>query len=219
MKNQAPPSARKLLERGAHELERAGVAESKWEAERLLRHALGWTRDYLIAHSDEPVIARFSRRAPSHWIRNRRVKSIVDPARALRPKNVHYFVYRDSTLAVTETGRPVQLTPRQRFKKRLRPLYRILGPALKHFDPYASTDITDCSVSVDHLRINHYPVKSREEFLCKARFKQEKKRYEGVDYFAYHDRNEVFDPILRRYLPELEKALADLRVSAGYSTS
>jgi release factor glutamine methyltransferase len=60
VKKQAPPSARKLLERGAYELERAGVAESKWEAERLLRNALGWTRDYLIAHSDEPVPAEAS---------------------------------------------------------------------------------------------------------------------------------------------------------------
>jgi release factor glutamine methyltransferase len=50
----------KLLERGAHELDRAGVPESTWEAERLLRHALGWTRDHLIAHSDEPVTAEVS---------------------------------------------------------------------------------------------------------------------------------------------------------------
>jgi release factor glutamine methyltransferase len=57
---QALPSAQKLLERGGHELERAGVADFKWEAERLLRHALGWTRDHLIAHSDEPVTAEAS---------------------------------------------------------------------------------------------------------------------------------------------------------------
>jgi release factor glutamine methyltransferase len=31
-----------------------------WEAERLLRHALGWTRDHLIAHPDEPVSAEAS---------------------------------------------------------------------------------------------------------------------------------------------------------------
>ena len=47
----------------------------------------------------------------------------------------------------------------------------------------------------------------REEFLRKARFKKEKKRYEGLDYFAYHDRNEVYDPILERYLPDLQRAL------------
>jgi hypothetical protein len=56
---------------------------------------------------------------------------------------------------------------------------------------------------VDVLRINHYPVKSREEFLQKARLKREKRRYDGLDYFAYHDRGEVVDPILHRYLPAL----------------
>ena len=46
-------------------------------------------------------------------------------------------------------------------------------------------------------------MKSREEFTRKAQFKREKKRYDGFDYFAYHDRNDVFDPILWRYLPAL----------------
>jgi hypothetical protein len=158
--------------------------------------------------SDEPVIARFARRAPTTWIRNRRTKSIVDPARTVRPLGAHHFEYRDGDLAVDETKQRVGLTPRPRFKKRLRPLYGRLGPLLRFFDPYASSEITSRTVSVEHLRINHYPIKSREEFERKARFKREKKRYEGVDYFAYHDRNEVFDPILARYLPELEKALA-----------
>ncbi len=64
-------------------------------------------------------------------------------------------------------------------------------------------DITDPTVSVEHLRINHYPIKSREELGKKARLKKEKKRYDGIDYFAYHDRNEVLAPILARYLPHL----------------
>ncbi len=153
--------------------------------------------------SDAPVIARFSRRAPTEWIRNRRVKSIVDPLRTLRPVNCHHFVYRDGELAVDERKVPVDLTPRPRFKKRLRPLYGLLGPALRFFDPYAATDITSMTVSVEHLRINHYPIKSRQEFERKARLKEGKQRYDGVDYFAYHDHNEVFDPILSRYLPHL----------------
>jgi len=154
--------------------------------------------------SDEPVIARFTRRAPSDWIRNRRVKSIVDPSRALRPVNCHHFVYRGGARAVDERQVAVDLTPRPRFKKPMRPLYALLGPALRFFDPYAATDITETTVSVERLRINHYPIKSREEFARKARLKKEKKRYQGLDYFAYHDHNEVFDPILARYLPHLQ---------------
>jgi Glycosyltransferase family 92 len=161
--------------------------------------------------TSEPVIGRFARRAPTTWIRNRRTKSIVDPARTVRPLNPHHFEYRGGELAVDETGRRVGLRPRARFKKRLRPLYGRLGPLLRFFDPYASTELTSRTVSVEQLRINHYPIKSREEFERKARFKREKKRYESVDYFAYHDRNEVYDPILHRYLPELEQALARAR--------
>ncbi len=158
--------------------------------------------------SSEPVIARFTRRAATNWIRNRRTKSIVDPARTLRPVSAHHFEFLNGELAVDETLQRVRLTPKPRFKKRLRPLFGRLGPLLRFFDPYAAGDITSCKVSVEKLRINHYPIKSREEFERKARFKREKKRYVGVDYFAYHDRNEVFDPILARYLPELAQAMA-----------
>jgi hypothetical protein len=154
------------------------------------------------------VIGRFTRRAPTGWIRNRRTKSIVDPARTLRSVGAHHFEFANEELAVDETKQRVGLTPRPRFKRRLRPLFGRLGPLLRFFDPYAASDVTSRRVSVEKLRINHYPIKSREEFERKARFKQEKKRYEGVDYFAYHDRNEVFDPILARYLPELAQALA-----------
>jgi hypothetical protein len=150
-----------------------------------------------------PVIARFERRAPTDWIRNRRVKSVVDPARTVRPVNCHHFAYRDDELAVDETGARVGLQPRPPFKKRLRPFYRLLGPALRFTDPYAATDITAKTVSVERLRINHYPIKSREEFERKARLKREKQRYQGLDYFAYHDRNDVLDPILARYVPHL----------------
>ena len=60
MKKGASPSAQKLLERGAHELANVGISDSKWEAERLLRHALGWTREFLLAHPGESVHAEAS---------------------------------------------------------------------------------------------------------------------------------------------------------------
>ena len=53
----ATPSARKLLERGAQELERAGVDRSRWEAEVLLRQAIGCSRETLLADLGEPVDA------------------------------------------------------------------------------------------------------------------------------------------------------------------
>ncbi|MBX3024933.1 hypothetical protein KF840_08475 [bacterium] len=152
--------------------------------------------------SPEPVIARFPRRAPADWIRNRRVKSIVDPRRAVAPVNCHHFAYRGGEVAVDETGERVRPIPRPRFKKELRPLYRLLGPAVRYFDPFAA-DSTSSKISVEQLRINHYPIKSREEFARKSRMMEGTRRYDSVDYFAYHDRNDVFDPILSRYLPHL----------------
>ncbi|MEO2036109.1 MAG: glycosyltransferase family 92 protein [Planctomycetaceae bacterium] len=163
---------------------------------------------------NEPVISRFVRRAPTNWIRNRRTKSIVDPTRTLAPVSAHHFAFQDGVLAVDETKQPIGLRPGRRFKKRLRPLYRMLGPVLRYFDPYARTDITSRIVSVNCLRINHYPIKSRAEFEHKARFKKKKKRYDGVDYFAYHDRNEVHDPILCRYMPALNDFAAQVASEA-----
>jgi hypothetical protein len=162
------------------------------------------------AASDEPVIARFQHRAPRDWVRNRRVKSVVDPERSLRAVNPHHFVYREGALAVDENGHRVALTSKPRFRRARRLLHAWLPPALARFDPYAGTDVSRRDVSVGRLRINHYPVKSREEFRQKARLKREKRRYAGLDYFAYHDRNDVHDPILLRYLPELQARCATL---------
>lgn len=164
--------------------------------------------------SDAPVIERFTHRARTDWVRNRKVKSIVDPVRTLRPIGMgcHHFEHADNASAVNERGEPVHRRRRNRYKKVLRPFYRQLAPVWDalNLDPYNGTDITNRTLSVEHLRINHYPVKSREEFLHKSRYKKERRRYEGIDYFAYHDRNEVFDPILLRYLPALERQLASM---------
>lgn len=151
---------------------------------------------------DGPVTARFTHRAPTRWVRNRKVKSIVDPARAVEARSVHHFDLLDAQQAVDETGRPVAFRPKSPFKRPLKRWYGQLwgrfGWLLKRLpiDPYTGTDIARPGVRAALLRINHYPIKSREEFLMKARLKKERRRYEHVDYFAFHDRNEVHDPIL-----------------------
>lgn len=48
-------SAHRLLERGASELREAGVPEARFEAELLLRHALGCSREALFARLHEPA--------------------------------------------------------------------------------------------------------------------------------------------------------------------
>ena len=51
------PSAQRLLERGEQELAQAGVDRSRWEAEVLLRQAIGCSRETLLADLAEPVEA------------------------------------------------------------------------------------------------------------------------------------------------------------------
>lgn len=54
------PSAGRLLERGTRELDDAGIEGPRFQAQLLLRHALGWSREYLLAHSGETVAAEAS---------------------------------------------------------------------------------------------------------------------------------------------------------------
>jgi len=154
---------------------------------------------------DALVTARFTRRAPTNWVRNRKVKSIVVPVRAIEAASVHHFTYTDAALAVDETGTAVRFRPKSPLKRTVKRCYgRLWGPfapLLRRLpiDPYKGTDIATSRIPVELLRINHYPIKSREEFLMKSTLKKERRRYEDVDYFAFHDRNEVVDPILVRW--------------------
>jgi len=167
--------------------------------------------------TEDLVIERFNWRAKTSWIRNRKVKSIVDPVRTAAPLGVHHFCFTGGAMAVDETGRPVRVIPRPRYKRRLKAFYQKLGPLLRYIDPYNGADIDTKVVCVERLRINHYPVKSRQEFLKKAMLKQEKRRYEDIDYFAYHDRNEVYDTLIHRYLPALRQRLHIAQ--CGYPTN
>ncbi len=51
------PSAGRLLERGTKDLAAAGIEEPRFQAELLLRHALGWTREHLLARMGDSVAA------------------------------------------------------------------------------------------------------------------------------------------------------------------
>lgn len=157
--------------------------------------------------SNDPVIKRFTWRAPTNWIRNRMIKSIVDPSRTVAPLGVHHFLYLHDVLPVDETGMAISMTRKPAYRKLLKKLYGKLGPLQQYTDPYSSWSISNSTVPVRKLRINHYPVKSYEEFLKKAAYKKEKRRYEDVNYFSYHDRNDIHDPVLIRYLPNLQDRL------------
>jgi hypothetical protein len=161
------------------------------------------------------VIENFVKRAPTNWVRNRRVKSIVDPARALRSRGPHFFEYRDGALAVTENHEPVHIRKKRRAVRRLtQGLQRV---SFVDADPYAIHDSSAKRVSVQRLRVNHYAVKSRQEFVQKVARHGSSGESDGrrsrVDttYFVYHDRNDVDDPVLVPYAPDLKSRLEEIR--------
>jgi Glycosyltransferase family 92 len=165
----------------------------------------------LQSRSDGLVIESFTRRARTDWVRNRRVKSIVDPARSIRSMGPHFFEYSSGELAVTENEEPVTSVRNSSPKRWLnRVLARVPGVRV---DPYAIRQSSVSRVSVSRLRINHYAVRSRQEFAEKlARHSAAGSGPDGTSrlqrgYFAYHDRNEVDDPTLMSYAPRVRERL------------
>jgi len=64
-------------------------------------------------------------------------------------------------------------------------------------DPYAIRQSSVKQVSAERLRLNHYAVRSRQEFEQKTARHGSSRL--APRYFAYHDRNEVHDPALVPY--------------------
>ncbi|HEY5287389.1 MAG TPA: glycosyltransferase family 92 protein [Solirubrobacteraceae bacterium] len=160
---------------------------------------------------DGLVIERFVRRARTRWVRNRRVKSIVDPQRAVRPIGPHFFEYTDGALAVTEDHEPVRVIEHRAWARRMR--RGLLRLPLIETDPYAVRHSSVKGVSVERVRLNHYAVRSQEEFEQKT-VRHGSSRL-APRYFAYHDRNEVHDPALLSCASEVRARLAALQDDDG----
>jgi hypothetical protein len=158
----------------------------------------------LAARPNGLVIESFVKRAKAQWVRNRRVKSIVDPKRAVRPIGPHFFEYANGALAVTEAHEPVRVIERRAWARRMRcGLARL---PLIETDPYAMRHSSVKRVSADRLRLNHYAVRSRQEFEQKTARHASSRL--APRYFAYHDRNEVHDPALVPYASPVRAQLA-----------
>jgi glycosyltransferase involved in cell wall biosynthesis len=160
---------------------------------------------------DGLVIERFVRRAQTRWVRNRRVKSIVDPQRAVRPIGPHFFEYTDEALAVTEDQEPVRVIEQRAWTRRMR--RGLVRLPLIETDPYAVRRSSVKRVSVGRVRLNHYAVRSRQEFEQKTTRHGSSRL--APRYFAYHDRNEVHDPALASYASEVRARLAALQGGDG----
>ena len=160
----------------------------------------------LTTRTDGLVIESFVKRARTQWVRNRRVKSIVDPTQAVCPIGPHFFEYAEGALAVREDHKPVRVIECRGWKRRMRRgLARL---PLIETDPYALRQSSVKRVSVGRLRLNHYAVRSRQEFEQKTA-RHDSSRL-APRYFAYHDRNEVHDPALVPYAGQVRAQLTTI---------
>lgn len=156
--------------------------------------------------ADEAVTERFTRRAEQDFPVNRHTKAFVKPSRASGPSgNAH---------ALDITGGR----------------YIASGGADVVWDTTTAKSGISESVAWERLRIDHFVVKSVEEF--------ERKRARGCadhpfseaqraapEYFAGHDRNEVLDPMppelvrrMKAARAEIEAALARTKFNAAALT-
>ncbi len=145
------------------------------------------------ATASSPLVTQaFLNRAPEKWVRNRKVKSIVDPSRTVGADGPHFFKYKDDECAVNEKFQRVVPKPKSEQRRRI---YKFITKRFPWapLDPYSYRG-HDLPVSVDVLRINHYTVKSSRQFAEKQ-VRMKLTLYDN-SFFRYHNRTEVFDPIV-----------------------
>lgn len=160
-------------------------------------------------HKKKPdglVIENFTMKARTDWIRNKHVKSIVDPGKTVRPAGAHVFEYHSGGAAVTENLEPVRNVTYGRLSRGLKKLLIGIMPGIP-VDPYVVRQSLLKRVSVNKLRINHYIVKSEEEALEAMKYHIQHRYLNQMHWLRYHDRNDERDTILCGYVPALKKRL------------
>jgi Glycosyltransferase family 92 len=139
------------------------------------------------ARPDGLVIQAYTLRAPANHMFNRWCKCVVDPARTVGLKGVHAFHFRDGP-GVDENFTPMEESLRGQTPKS----------------------------SWERLRINHYQMKSRQQWMEKVR---QPRADSGLMRQYSTDRlsqalddslSRVFDDTIQTYVPALQAALANL---------
>jgi Glycosyltransferase family 92 len=113
------------------------------------------------------------------------VKSIVDPARTDHVRSAHVFAYEDGAFPVNEQGRP------------------------QDHPPFSFADF-----SIERLCVNHYSMKSDEEFARKVARGGADGKQKVFPPNTYEKRkagmNAEYDDTITVYLPRLKERLAEL---------
>lgn len=185
---------------------------------RYERHAgvvVNWQCYGTSGHKARPgglTIESYTRRAKTHWARNRRVKTIVDPLLTLEPRSGHLFSVQPGHSLITEDFMPVQIVRIRNGRRRLRHLAALL-PYLP-FDPYSVIRPSPEQVSVSQLRINHYVTRSEEDVRFKYKDRDTMLDRDRRSHSRYHNRNEVEDQILTPKAGLVREIIARVRAGA-----
>ena len=155
------------------------------------------------------TIENYIGRARTHWARNRRVKTIVDPSRAVEPCSAHLFKVSAGQSLVTERFEEVKPVRKVNSGRRLRHIAAWL-PYLP-IDPYSRIEPSIRNVSVCKLRINHYVTRSRAEMPLKYKDRTTLLDRDQRSHARYHDRNEVEDPVLTPQAARVREIIAAVR--------
>lgn len=162
----------------------ASLPEILADYERFPAVVVNWATFGSSGHRTRPeglVVENYLCRAPDDHMHNQHVKSVVDPRRTLRSRGVnpHCFMYSEG-FAVDEQGRPLDRTP------------------------FGMTD----GVSFARLRINHYYIKSEEQWEAK---RMTPMANSGRSREVPAERAQVFsvrDETITAYVPALREAVA-----------
>ena len=121
------------------------------------------------------VLERFTRRAPSDWVRlkspcgNNLIKTIFNPRLMNFIPEPHFGIYFESFYSINENGGIVN-------------------------------GLFNNPVTAEKIAVNHYYVKSREEYTKKVnRGRSDVLVKRNLEDFHLHDRNEVFDDGILKY--------------------
>lgn len=128
-----------------------------------------------IKKPDGLVIENYKYRAKNKFNANKHIKTICNPRKVVEFKLPHYPVYNKDYHNIDEDGNIVN------------------GP----FNPEGK-----CK----RIRINHYFTKSKIEYVLKAsRGKANSRSLRGISEFIEHDKNDLYDDIMNKYIPTIKK--------------
>ncbi len=121
------------------------------------------------------VIENYKFRAEDDFGDNKHIKTICNPRKVITFQNPHYPVYMKDCHSIDEDGNVIK------------------GP----FNSYGK-----CR----RIQINHYFTKSKTEYVLKAlRGKADSRSFRGMNDFTKHDQNVVYDDIVDKYIPVVQK--------------